>query len=152
MNQERKSDFNVHFIITTINLFCEDRNTRKNELDEDQCCEISDSTEIVIKENEFGVIHYLSSLNQSLMTRSDHVLSSSEMLRKYFTIVLILFTFLCNILRIYSYYLRLLLIIYFIKLYFFEGDLSIIIFSLETGNKAISIWFKSNHQNDINKR
>jgi hypothetical protein len=54
--------------------------------------------------------------------------------------------------RIYSYHLRLFLVVYFVELYLLEGDLSIIVLSLKTGYEAISIGLESSHQNYINKR
>ena len=74
------------------------------------------------------------------------------MLRKYFTIIFILLAFLRDIMRIYSYHLRLFLVVYFVELYLLEGDLSIIVLSLKTGYEAISIGLESSHQNYINKR
>ena len=74
------------------------------------------------------------------------------MLSKYFTIILILFAFLRDIVRIYSYHLRLFLVVYFVELYLLESNLSIIVISLKTGYETISIGLESSHQNYIDKR
>lgn len=85
------------------------------------------------------------------MTRSNDILSSGEMLSEHFAIILILFTFLGDILGIYSHYLWLLLIIDLVKLDLLEDDFSIIIFSLEARDEAISVGLKGSHQHYVNK-
>jgi hypothetical protein len=70
----------------------------------------------------------------------DHILTSGKVLGKHFTVILVLFTFLRKIVIIHPHHLRLLLIVYLVKLNLLKHRLSIIILALDARNKAKTIW------------
>ena len=79
----------------------------------------------------------------------DNILASGEVLCKDFTIILIFFAFLCEIVIVHPNNLWLLLVIYLIEFYFFKQGLSIVILTLEARNKAESVRLYDWEQDNI---
>lgn len=69
----------------------------------------------------------------------DNIFTNGKVLCKYFTIILIFFTFLCEIVIIHPNHLGLFLVIYLIQLYLFKHRLSLVILTLKARNKAEAI-------------
>lgn len=85
------------------------------------------------------MVESLSCLHQSLMSTFDHIFPGGEMLCKYFTIILILFTLLSQIRIFYPDDRWLFFIVNLIKFDLFKGHLRIIFFPFEARNESIAV-------------
>jgi hypothetical protein len=114
VDEKRQGYLYVDGVIVFVDGFTEDGSAREYKFHYYKGNQVEYPSKVVIEEEKLGVVQNLASLDESLMFSLDDILAGGKVLCKDFTIILILFTFLCEIVIFHPNHLWLLLVIYLI--------------------------------------
>ena len=152
MDEERQSYLDGDCFIILGDLRAEDGSACEDELHDYEGGEVEDSPEVVVEEEEFGVIEHLAGLDEALVLGLYYVFAGGKVLSKDFAVVLRLLALLSQVWVFNPDNLWLLGVIHTVQFYLLKHDFSLIIFALEARDKPKFVRLGDGNDDYVDKR